>query len=340
MNKLLFSLVICAAAAFAQPKPATLWPVKDCIGMPGNTTGHYRQQCQGADGTIFACKNTNRCDIATDWRLIGPISTAGNLLYYLQNSVVASGTYTSGGSFTGSVGATCIVTITNGGGSGATATVALTGPNAIAGGTALVITAGGMLFTSAPTSATLTRGTATACSGTIVIATVLNVPISDVSGASPALATPYNPKNTSTYTMTTGTKTTTLQTWVTSSGVPGIAFIPAGLLDCHIHVARTTKTGSSAVQCVFQEVDSSGAFIATIGTTEPSADIPTVETEADMDLRHGERVHHGLIGFARGRLGSAGANRRQFQSGQFESVRRRDGRSAHFDSHHHFALRR
>ncbi len=94
------------------------------------------------------------------------ISASGALL---------SGTYTSGITTTGTVGQTCLLTALNGAGSAATASVALTGTNAIAGGTALVITAAGSGYASAPTSSTASAGTAAACSGTAVIATVVSV---------------------------------------------------------------------------------------------------------------------------------------------------------------------
>ncbi len=60
----------------------------------------------------------------------------------------------------------------NNGNTGGTATVALTGTNTIAGGTALVITAAGSGNTSASTSATAGNGSAT-CSGTATVVTVL-----------------------------------------------------------------------------------------------------------------------------------------------------------------------
>lgn len=90
---------------------------------------------------------------------------------YSSNGI-ASGTYTSGGSITGTVGQTCTLSAFIGTGSGTTATVALTGTNVIAGGTALVITNTGVGTTGAHTSATLGNGTAT-CSGTATITTVL-----------------------------------------------------------------------------------------------------------------------------------------------------------------------
>lgn len=84
-----------------------------------------------------------------------------------------SGTYTSGGSITGSSTQTCTLTAI-GSVTGATATVALTGTNVIAGSTAIVVTntGQGSDAVAAPTTATLGNGTAT-CSGTATIATVL-----------------------------------------------------------------------------------------------------------------------------------------------------------------------
>jgi len=82
-----------------------------------------------------------------------------------------SGTYTSGITTTGTVGQTCVLTMTNGGGAGATATVALSDTDTIAGSTALVVTANGTGFTSAPTTASVAAGTASACSGTATVAT-------------------------------------------------------------------------------------------------------------------------------------------------------------------------
>jgi hypothetical protein len=103
-------------------------------------------------------------------------ATAGVLvpITISTSGVVHSGTYTSGITATGSVGQTCALASLNGGGSSATATVALTGTNTIAAGTALVVTAVGSGYTSSPTSSTAGDGTA-ACSGTAVIATYLTV---------------------------------------------------------------------------------------------------------------------------------------------------------------------
>jgi hypothetical protein len=89
------------------------------------------------------------------------------------NTGVASGTYTSGITATGSSTQTCVLTFaTPTGGVAATATVALTGTNTIAGGTALVMTASGNAYLSAPTTATVSNGTAT-CTGPATVATTL-----------------------------------------------------------------------------------------------------------------------------------------------------------------------
>jgi hypothetical protein len=102
----------------------------------------------------------------------GSWSTIGVHFKYNTMTGVKSGTYTSGGSIAGSTSQTCTLGTFNNGNTGATATVALTGTNTIAGGTALTITNTGYGSTSAATSATLGNGTAT-CSGTATIATVL-----------------------------------------------------------------------------------------------------------------------------------------------------------------------
>ena len=96
------------------------------------------------------------------------------------NVQLSTGTYTSGITVTGTIGQTCIVSSFNGGGSGASATLQLVSNNSISGGTALSFTNLGSGYTSAPTSATASSGTAT-CSGTLVVATVLATPILFVS---------------------------------------------------------------------------------------------------------------------------------------------------------------
>ena len=109
-------------------------------------------------------------------------------------SAVYSGTYTSGGSISGSLGDTCTLSGFNGGGSGAAATVALTATDTIAGGTALHFTADGTGFAAAPTLATLGNGTAT-CSGSAVVSTALGPPIAFLELYDNALSPPLGTKS-------------------------------------------------------------------------------------------------------------------------------------------------
>lgn len=88
------------------------------------------------------------------------------------NDIIDSATYTGGITAAGTTGQTCELTAFNGGGSGATALVALTGTNTIASGTTIYFANGGSGFTSDPTSATAGNGTAS-CSGTATLSSLL-----------------------------------------------------------------------------------------------------------------------------------------------------------------------
>jgi hypothetical protein len=94
-------------------------------------------------------------------------------VYSVKNS-----SYTSGGTATGTTGETCTVTFL-GGTTNAVGTVTLTGTNTIGSGAAITISSGGD-YTTAPTTATLSSGTAT-CSGTAAVSATMT----------PALATLY-----------------------------------------------------------------------------------------------------------------------------------------------------
>lgn len=135
-----------------------------------------------AAGTLYATYTNTPAPGNGGINIIPPsvVSTAGTVnltpgIAFLRQGL-SSGTYTSGGSISGTVNQTCTLTafstptVTN-----ATATVALTGTNTIAGGTAIVVTNTGMGASGTAlgsTSATLGSGTAT-CSGTAVIATTM-----------------------------------------------------------------------------------------------------------------------------------------------------------------------
>lgn len=96
-------------------------------------------------------------------------TSLGEIDYQLRYQVITAA-YTSGGSISGSATQTCIVTFDGTNTTPAKATVALTGTNTIAGGTSMGMTDFGTGIPTAPTTATLTNGTAT-CSGTATVST-------------------------------------------------------------------------------------------------------------------------------------------------------------------------
>lgn len=85
---------------------------------------------------------------------------------------VVSGTYTSGITATGHEGQYCNLAFTGGGGSGATAQIYLTSTNTIITAQPLISFANGSNYTSAPTAASVSSGTAT-CTGPAVVSTVI-----------------------------------------------------------------------------------------------------------------------------------------------------------------------
>jgi hypothetical protein len=125
--------------------------------------------------TAPGCSPSAPCNITST---VGPFSFGSNdsLVAASSSGIVSTyssstntPTYVSGGTISGSQGQTCDLSNFSGV-VGATATVTLTGSNKIAGGTQLTITAPGHGATTAPTTATLSNGTAT-CSGTATVST-------------------------------------------------------------------------------------------------------------------------------------------------------------------------
>jgi hypothetical protein len=118
---------------------------------------------------------------------------------YSYLGAISSGTYTSGIAATGTAGQTCNLTFDNTG----TATVALTGTNTINGGTALtILTRGTMLYQDAPVTATVSAGTASACTGPATVAVAIAAPPPPVYLNFQVKTTPTpgaSPVNTSTY---------------------------------------------------------------------------------------------------------------------------------------------
>ncbi len=95
---------------------------------------------------------------------------AASVQVWVKYTATGLGSITSGNGGTISGTGTCTLTISNGGGSGATATVTISG--GVWSGATFAVNSTGYGYTSAPTSATLGNGTAT-CSGTATLVTVL-----------------------------------------------------------------------------------------------------------------------------------------------------------------------
>jgi hypothetical protein len=139
------------------------------------------------------CSPSAPCDITST---VGPFTFSSNDTSIAATSAgiastfsssTDSPTYTSGGTTTGSKGQTCNLSSFNGV-TNATATVALTGNNTIAAGTQLTVTNSGYGGLVAPTTATLTSGTAT-CSGTATVITALTSGV--LTAETPGLTTTF-----------------------------------------------------------------------------------------------------------------------------------------------------
>jgi hypothetical protein len=173
---------VTASAQSVTSNPVTVYvhPQVTSVSLvtePLSSTSDVGQQCysQNTQATLDAQACYEGSD-GTKVLLCAPSSvTSANSSCNMPSvtpDIIASGSYVSGGSITGTSGQTCTLSDFNKGSSGATATVALTGANTIASGTTLSITAGGTDATAAPTTARLSDGTAV-CSGTATVTTVM-----------------------------------------------------------------------------------------------------------------------------------------------------------------------
>ncbi len=193
--------ITATATAFNLSATATVYvhlhldQVQAVVG-PGCTTAGQAITISGLafSTTAPGCSPSAPCDITST---VGPFTFGSNDANVAStssginptfSSTTNTPTYVSGGTITGSKGQTCDLSSFNGV-VGAAGTVALTGTNAIAGGTQLTITAPGHGATGAPTTATLSNGTAT-CSGTAVVSTQITSGVftAEVPGATTVFA--------------------------------------------------------------------------------------------------------------------------------------------------------
>ena len=205
MKQIIAVLLFACGLATAQVNPPTIWkssrtaPSGSCPAGTGVETipGGVLYTCQngtwtqvsGGGGSSIAPFTTDGTNVTLPSGMLSVGNTVlgpyGVLMpFYLSASGCSasgqlfcltphlfSGTYTSGLTLSCTTGQTVILTFSD----GATASVACTGSNAIAGGTTLTTVTGGSGLYAAPTTATATVGTATSVSGTPVLATTISV---------------------------------------------------------------------------------------------------------------------------------------------------------------------
>jgi hypothetical protein len=201
------------------------------------------------------------------------VSATGNA------GVILNADYASGGSIAGTAGQTCTLSSFNNGSTGATATVALTSANTIAGGTPLTMTAGGTGATSAPTTATLSSGTAT-CSGTANVTSLLG-PIAGAAGQTCSLS---NFNNGSTGATATVTLTSANQV---ANGTP-LAIVAGGLgatappTTATLSNGTATCSGTATVVSTMTPVPTCTNAIGTLSYTVGNSAIATINSETNQ----------------------------------------------------------
>jgi hypothetical protein len=203
------------------------------------------------NGTYLATNATHNQSI---------VEVTANTTLLDSNAVLSSGTYTSGGSASGS--GTCTVTMANPSGTAATATVPVSG-GVISGGAILTVTGAGTYFAAAPTSATLSNGSGGTCSGTAVVSTVLSMTPVGPHTITPIFAT--NPTVTFTATVRAASS-------AVDNGSLGLAYacVPAATaVDNPTPVALTpiTLTTPATTSSVFQ---SAQAITCTASAASPA----------------------------------------------------------------------
>ena len=176
-------------------------------------------------------------------------------------NAIPTGTYTAGGSITGSAGESCTLTFaTPSGGVAASAQVHLSGTNAIARGAKLNFTPStmGSGYTSAPTIATLSNGTAT-CSGTATVTTSISpLPVmsaaTNVSATTMKLALPATNAVSGGKATVSTDDTAAIQAAIAQACTQnGSAFLPAGYygvtgltIPCATHLYGVNVTSTAA----------------------------------------------------------------------------------------------
>ena len=107
-----------------------------------------------------------------------------------------------------------------------------------------------------------------------ILAYYLQDAASDVSGYKKATGAPASNKTAEAFTPADGTHV--LVNYITDPGFPGVAFLPAGSYEFHMHAKRAS--GQFTLYAEFWETDEDGVDIGLIGTSEEIV-VANTETE-------------------------------------------------------------
>ena len=181
------------------------------------------------------------------------------------NAAAKSPTYVSGGSVSGVTGQTCTLSNFNGV-TGASALVTLTNTNTIAPGSQLTVTASGYGGGStAPTTATLSNGSAT-CSGTANVITTLLTTV----GISPVIGATATVTLTGSNTIASGTKLTVTNAGFGAVSAPTTAVLTNGTATCSgtasVITALNAATGLEAQAPGATVLTASVAGVTSVGS--------------------------------------------------------------------------
>lgn len=90
------------------------------------------------------------------------------------------------------------------------------------------------------------------------------------------------------YTLSSGTQT--VQNWITNTGVPGLSVIPAGPYIVDLFAWRSSGSASITLSIQFWEVDSSGADISEIGTTNSTPNLTNSVAQYNLAVTLGQHT--------------------------------------------------
>jgi trimeric autotransporter adhesin len=243
--------------------------VANAAGIASNYSSATNSPTYSSGGTITGSKDQT-CNL-TGFSVGG--GTGINPTY---DPAKNTPTYVSGGSITGTAGQTCNLTAFNGI-TGATALVTLTDTNVIPSGARLIITAQGFGGGSvAPTTATLSNGTAT-CNGTANVMTSLLT----TTGVNPVIGATATVNLTGSNTIATGTHLTITNEGYGAVQPPTTATLSNGTATCSgtasVVTALNAATGLEAQTPGSTVLFASVAGVNSVGTPFTTCPVTSIQ---------------------------------------------------------------